>query len=50
MTLAQAHVSGQLQVIDRDRFQESFAQGIGRGRSFGCGLLQIVPLLDSPFA
>lgn len=50
VTLAQAHVSGQLQVTDRAQFQKSFAHGIGRGRSFGCGLLQIVPLLDSPFA
>lgn len=50
VTLAQAHVSGQLQVTDRTQFQNSFAKGIGRGRSFGCGLLQIVPLLDSPFA
>lgn len=50
VTLAQAHVSGQLQVTDRAQFKKSFAQGIGRGRSFGCGLLQIVPLLDFPFA
>lgn len=50
VTLAQAHISGQLQVTERAQFQNSFAKGIGRGRSFGCGLLQIVPLLDSPFA
>lgn len=50
VTLAQAHISGQLQVLERAQFQKSFAQGIGRGRSFGCGLLQIVPLLDNPFA
>lgn len=50
VTLAQAHVSGQLSVTDRALFQKSFAQGIGRGRSFGCGLLQIVPLLDNPIA
>lgn len=48
LTLGQAHVSGQLHVTDRALFQKSFAQGIGRGRSFGCGLLQIVPLLDNP--
>lgn len=48
--LAQAHVSGQLQVTDRAQFQKSFSRGIGRGRSFGCGLLQIVPLLNSHFA
>lgn len=50
VTLAQAHINGQLQVTNLEQFQKSFSQGIGRGRSFGCGLLQIVPLLDSPFA
>lgn len=50
VTLAQAHVQGQLEVIDRERFHHSFASGIGRGRSFGCGLLQVVPLIDNPFA
>ncbi len=44
ITLAQAHVQGQLEVINREQFCNSFAHGIGRGRSFGCGLLQIVPL------
>lgn len=50
VTLAQAHIQGQLEVTDRIRFNNSFARGIGRARTFGCGLLQIVPLLDSPFA
>lgn len=50
VTLAQAHVQGQLTVTDPIQFARSFAQGIGRGRAFGCGLLQIVPLLDNPFA
>jgi len=50
VTLAQAHVQGQLNVTDPEQFRHSFASGIGRGRSFGCGLLQIVPLLDNPFA
>lgn len=45
VTLAQAHVQGQLEVTDHERFCKSFAHGIGRGRSFGCGLLQIVPLI-----
>ena len=45
VTLAQAHVQGQLEVIDKEKFRQSFAKGIGRGRSFGCGLLQIVPLI-----
>ena len=50
VTLAQAHIQGQLTVTDAAQFARSFAQGIGRGRAFGCGLLQIVPLLDNPFA
>ncbi|MDH0609866.1 type I-E CRISPR-associated protein Cas6/Cse3/CasE [Stutzerimonas stutzeri] len=50
VTLGQAHVQGQLRVTDRERFQASFSRGIGRGRAFGCGLLQIVPLLDNPFS
>lgn len=50
ITLAQAHLQGQLQVNDHDQFRNSFCRGIGRGRAFGCGLLQIVPLLDNPFA
>ena len=50
VTLAQAHVQGQLEVLDRALFRRSFARGIGRARTFGCGLLQIVPLLDNPFA
>lgn len=50
VTLAQAHVQGQLHVTDPEQFRNSFASGIGRGRSFGCGLLQITPLIDNPFA
>lgn len=50
VTLAQAHVQGQLEVTDRTQFHNSFARGVGRARAFGCGLLQIVPLLDNPFA
>ena len=45
VTLAQAHVQGRLQVSDREQFRKSFSQGIGRGHSFGCGLLQLVPLI-----
>lgn len=50
ITLAQAHIQGLLRVIDHERFTHSFTQGIGRGRAFGCGLLQIQPLVDNPFA
>lgn len=44
ITQAQAQILGQLTVIDKEKFVQSFQQGIGRGRSFGCGLLQIVPI------
>lgn len=50
VTLTQAHVQGRLQVTDRARFRDSFSGGIGRGRAFGCGLLQIIPVIDNPFA
>tara|TARA_R110001583_G_scaffold60475_2_gene179640 strand:- start:3394 stop:4044 length:651 start_codon:yes stop_codon:yes gene_type:complete len=49
ITLAQAHLQGVLNVCNRDQFQKSFCRGIGRGRAFGCGLLQIAPLMDNPF-
>jgi len=44
ITHGSATIKGELSVIDRDRFRQSFIQGIGRGRAFGFGLLQIVPL------
>jgi CRISPR system Cascade subunit CasE len=43
ITMAQASLHGLLEVTDRERFTSSFSRGIGRGRAFGCGLLQIVP-------
>lgn len=46
VTLAQAHLTGILRVTDPETFRNSFASGIGRGRAFGCGLLQIVPLAE----
>jgi CRISPR system Cascade subunit CasE len=44
ITHGSATLKGELAVIDRERFRQSFTQGIGRGRAFGFGLLQIVPL------
>lgn len=35
---------GQLKVTDLNLFKDSFQNGIGRAKSFGFGLLQIVPL------
>jgi len=39
-----AELTGELEVLDRTLFVKSFKQGIGRGRAFGFGLLQIAPL------
>jgi CRISPR system Cascade subunit CasE len=36
--------TGKLKVSDRSLFIKSFEKGIGRGKSFGFGLLQIIPL------
>lgn len=48
VTQGQALLQGVLTVTERSRFITSFQQGIGRGRAFGCGLLQIVPMVN-PF-
>ena len=48
VTQGQASLQGVLTVTERSRFITSFQQGIGRGRAFGCGLLQIVPMVN-PF-
>jgi CRISPR system Cascade subunit CasE len=37
---------GKLRVKDRSLFIKSFEEGIGRGKSFGFGLLELVPLQE----
>lgn len=44
ITQGQAHLFGRLTVTDKEIFKRSFQDGIGRGRAFGCGLLQIAPI------
>jgi CRISPR system Cascade subunit CasE len=44
ITHGSATLKGELRVTEADCFRQSFLQGIGRGRAFGFGLLQIVPL------
>jgi len=44
VTHGSAHLKGELRVIDQAQFTQSFINGIGRGKTFGFGLLQIVPL------
>lgn len=41
VTLAYAKIGGLLEVTDRELFIKSFKHGIGRAKTFGCGLLQI---------
>lgn len=50
VTIGQAHIQGLLRIADKNQFSNSFTQGIGRARAFGCGLLQIVPVIENPFA
>lgn len=44
VTHGSATIKGHLTVTDRALFVNSFTQGLGHGKSFGFGLLQIVPL------
>lgn len=45
VTQAVATFSGELEVVNREKFINSIQNGIGRGRAFGFGLLQVVPVL-----
>lgn len=49
ITLAQTSIQGNLKVTNPEQFAQSFTQGIGRARAFGCGLLQLVPIVTNPF-
>jgi len=43
VTQATATIKGFLTVTNRELFQQSFREGIGRARGFGFGLLQLIP-------
>lgn len=45
--VSQSKISGTLTVSDRESFIHAFEKGIGRSRAFGCGLLQIKPILST---
>jgi len=45
VTLNKARITGTLSVSDKTRFLDSFFRGIGHGKAFGCGLLQLAPLV-----
>ncbi len=44
IVLHEVEISGRLIVTDAHDFAATLAQGIGRGRSFGCGLLMLKPV------
>lgn len=46
ITHNKAEFRGVLNVVDRNQFVDSFTLGIGRGKAFGFGLLQLRPLKD----
>lgn len=43
MFIQKAFFSGTLSVTDKDLFKKAVTSGIGRSKTYGCGLLQIVP-------
>ncbi len=43
VTLSKAHLTGILKVVNKELFSTKVGEGLGRGRAFGCGLLQIHP-------
>ncbi len=45
ITYGKAVFFGRLEVIDREHFISSFENGIGKGKAFGFGLFQIVPII-----
>lgn len=47
VTLSKAQISGVLEVASREIFINSFKNGIGRGKAFGCGLLQLRPVYNN---
>ncbi len=49
IVLQQAKITGYLTVSDPNLFSKSAQNGIGKARTWGCGLLQIVPVIDCAF-
>ncbi|MHB8365508.1 MAG: type I-E CRISPR-associated protein Cas6/Cse3/CasE [Acidithiobacillus sp.] len=37
-----AIINGHVRVTDRDRFQSAHANGLGRGKAFGCGMIVLL--------
>lgn len=49
VVIQQAKITGYLTVSNPDLFIKSAQNGIGKARTWGCGLLQIVPVVDCAF-
>jgi len=47
VVLGKARFTGILKVTDRALFKKAFCHGLGRGKSFGFGLLELLPLLEA---
>ncbi len=43
LTLGKARVKGLLEVEDKEAFLRAVSSGLGKGKAFGCGLLQLAP-------
>lgn len=37
-----AIISGQIAVFDREKFRQAYANGLGRGKAFGCGMIVLL--------
>ncbi len=44
VTLGKAKIQGILQIENKEAFLQAFSNGLGKGKAFGCGLLQLKPL------
>lgn len=45
LTLGKAKIQGYLKITDKDVFIKTFSLGLGKGKAFACGLLQLHPIL-----
>lgn len=44
VTLTEVRIDGILRVIDKERFVKTVVSGFGRGKAFGLGLMQLIPI------
>lgn len=44
VVIVTSKIKGRLKVTDKEVFKQSFSQGIGRGRAYGCGMLLVIPI------